>query len=214
MKLYLSSQKLGLFPNMLKNLVGDNLNVVVIANALDDQTEEYRNDRVKKEFQMLKLVGLNPEELDLRDYFGKGEQLRKYLKTKSLIWIRGGNTFILSRAINASGFDKEILPLIKDGTIAYGGYSASLLLASKDLLGTEIVDDPYSVPNGYPKSDCNFESLHLLDFYLIPHFNNTDEWAKNIRKHVEYLLNNKKKVVTLNDGEVYYCNGKKGKILK
>ena len=213
MKLYLSSQKLGNYTEKILELVGNNKNIVVIANALDDKEEEYRQGRLKKEFDMLRNIGLNPVELDLRKYFGKEEELMVLLKSKSLVWIRGGNTFILSRAVTASGFNKVIIPLIKNNEIVYAGYSAAILLANKDLLGTELVDDPNIIPLEYPKSKGTYKSLNILDFYLIPHYNSSEEWAVNVKEHVKYLKSKNEKVVTLNDGEVYYCNGKKGRIL-
>lgn len=213
MKLYLSSQKLGNYPEKLLELVDNNRNVVVIANALDDKEEEYRNGRLKKEFDMLNSIGLIPTELDLRDYFEKTDKLHEFLKSKSLVWIRGGNTFILSRAVKASGFDKVIKSMLENNEIVYGGYSAALLLANKDLLGTELVDDPNKIPLNYPSSNENYESLKILDFYLIPHFSSSEEWAINVKKHVKFLESKNKKVITLCDGEVYYCNGKKGRIL-
>ena len=85
MKLYLSSQKLGLRPDLLVSLVGDNKRVVVISNALDDKAIEHRNDRTKKELDLMESIGFIPEELDLRKYFGKKKELRKLLKTKSLV---------------------------------------------------------------------------------------------------------------------------------
>lgn len=213
MKLYLSSQKLGLRPDLLVSLVGDNKRVVVISNALDDKAIEHRNDRTKKELDLMESIGFIPEELDLRKYFGKKKELRKLLKTKSLVWIRGGNTFLLSRAFHASGFDKIIKSMVKKNKIVFGGYSAALLIASKSLLGTNIVDDINSIPEDYPKTK-RLKSLNFLNFYLIPHYDSKQEWATNVKNHVNYLRKNKRKVVTLCDGEVYFCNNMKGVIVK
>jgi len=64
MKLYLSSQKLGNYTEKLLELIGNNKKVAIIANALDDKPDDYRKDRVNKEVEMLKSIGLEPEELD------------------------------------------------------------------------------------------------------------------------------------------------------
>ncbi len=214
MKLYLSSQRLGNHDKKLLELVGDNKNVVVIANALDDKSKKHRDDRVRKEIIMLKDLGLQPEELDLRDYFGKGEELGKYIKNKSLIWIRGGNVFILRRAMMACDFDKYVLPLIKNGQIAFGGYSAGTIIACRDLFASEMVDDIYSVPDDYPVDFLSTKGLNLLEFYLIPHWDSTEDWAKNIKNYGAYLLSKNRKVVTICDGEVYYSNNNNPVILK
>lgn len=214
MKLYLSSQKIGNFPDKLINLLGNNKNVVVIANALDDKTPEYRSLRVKKEIEMLKGIGLNPIELDLRNYFGNSNGLKEFVSNKSLIWIRGGNVFILRRAMEASNFDKKILPLIKNGDIAYGGYSAGVIIACKDLWASEIVDDIYCVPEDYPCMNTPSKGLGLIDFYLVPHYDSTEDWAKNVKKYVNYLKEKNKKILTLCDGEVYYCYDNERGVLK
>lgn len=214
MKLYLSSQRLGNYSEKLIELLGGNNKVVVIANALDDKSVEHRLSRVNREFEMLKEIGLEPVELDLRKYFESSTGLKDFVKDKSLIWIRGGNVFILRRAMEASNFDTEILPLIKNGMIAYGGYSAALIIACKDLWASEMIDDIYSVPNNYPVSMTPSKGLGLLDFYLVPHFDSTEDWAKNVRKYVEYLQEKKKKYLTLCDGEVYYCNEQVKGVLK
>lgn len=214
MKLYLSSQKLGNRTDLLLKLVGDNKKVAVIVNALDDQSSYHRLDRLKRECEMLEGIGLIPEELDLRKYFGNPKDLEIFLEDKSLVWIRGGNTFLLSRAFSISGFNKIIKSLIKKEKIVFGGYSAAVLMASETLLGAELVDDIYSVPESYPVNKQPLDSLNLLNFYLIPHFGSHDVWAKNVNMHIDYLKRNGKKVVTMCDGEIYYCNGDKGRIVK
>ncbi len=80
MKIYLSSQKLGDYSDKLIELVGNNKNAVVIANALDDKPIAHRLNRVKREFEMLQSIGLNPKELDLRKYFGRGSDLENVLQ--------------------------------------------------------------------------------------------------------------------------------------
>lgn len=214
MKLYLSSQRLGNHSNKILELVGENKNVVVIANALDDKSQKHRDDRVNKEKIMLKSIGLNPEELDLRNFFGKGRELGEYIKSKSLIWIRGGNVFILRRAMMACEFDKYVLPLIKQGKIAFGGYSAGTIIACRDLFASEMVDDIYSVPDDYPVDFLETKGLNLLNFYLIPHWDSTEDWAKNIKSYGAYLKSKNRKVVTICDGEVYYSNNDIPVILK
>ena len=214
MKLYLSSQKIGNFPDKLIELLGDNKQVVVIANALDDKGARYRKTRVEREFKMLKEIGLIPVELDLRKYFENSDGLKDFVEKKSLIWIRGGNVFILRRAMEASNFDSQVLPLIKGGTIAYGGYSAASVIASRDLWASELIDDIYSVPINYPVNDTPSKGLGLLNFYLVPHFDSTEEWAKNIKKYVKRLKEKNKKFLTLCDGEVYYCNEQEEGVLR
>lgn len=100
MRLYLSSFHLGSDPRKLKDLVGANKKAAIINNALDCYGD---TDRVKKSKQQelddLKGLGLSPEDLDLRQYFSQAEKLRSRLSEYGLVWVRGGNSFVLRRAM-------------------------------------------------------------------------------------------------------------------
>ena len=75
MKLYLSSDRLGDTPEKLVELVSNNKNFAVIANAMDFVENLEREESVKREVEDLRNLGLFPEEIDLRDYFGKQKEL-------------------------------------------------------------------------------------------------------------------------------------------
>ena len=208
MKLYLSSQKLGNHTEQLLKMCGDNKDVAVVVNALDDRPLAHRMDRAHQEIVSLQNIGLNPVELDLRDYFGHASELGDFLSTKSLVWIRGGSTFILRRAMIESGFDEVVVPMILDDQLIYGGYSAALLAAGPSLYGTELVDDASSLPVGYSSFPNPTAGLELVDFFLIPHEGADTAWAKNIINHVNLLRSENYHVITLTDGSVYIKNGK------
>lgn len=206
MKLYLSSQKLGNNIFDLIELCGENKEVAVIANALDNMPNNYRTERVRLEIQNLKSIGFNPVELDLRMYFKDKELLRKILEKKSMVWVRGGSAFILNRAMIESGFHDIWVQMIKNSQLVYGGYSAALIVATTSLSGTEVVDDPTIIPKGYSDNINPIKGLGLIDFYLIPHINSKESWAKNIPFCVENLRKQKKKVLTLSDWETFIVN--------
>lgn len=77
MKLYLSSFRLGNNPERLVNLLSDNKKAAVVVNAIDDATEEIRKEKLEQELVDLHTLDITGEELDLRDYFGKKEELNK-----------------------------------------------------------------------------------------------------------------------------------------
>jgi len=206
MKLYLSSQLLGNPTDKLLELVGENIHGVVVANAIDDKPKTCRANRVRKEIRLLGEIGLQAEELDLRDYSRNSNELGKTLESKSLVWVRGGNSFILRRAMAQSGFDESGVSLIQDSRLVYGGYSAALIVTSMDLLGAEMVDDPSVVPERYEAVDPPTTGLGLLDFHIIPHYGSTEAWAANVSAHMNYLIANQRTVLHLRDGEVYTYN--------
>ena len=206
MKLYLSSQKLGDHVTQLIQLCGENKNIAVIANGLDDKSDGYRKERVRIEIENLKSIGLIPEELDLRSYFNNSEGLQNFLSKKSMVWVRWGSAFILNRAMIQSGFSSIGIEMIKSSKLVYAGYSAALIVATTDLSGTEMVDDPMLIRDGYSKNINPFSGLGLIDFYLIPHIDSKEVWAKNIPLCVKKLQKKKLKVITLKDGESFVIN--------
>jgi dipeptidase E len=123
-KLFLSSYELGENPEKLAKLASANKRVAVIGNASDLKTVEERIEKIAKEIDPLIEIGLMPEELDLRDYFGKESELKKKLEEFGMVWVKGGNTFVLRRAFKQSGFDKLIKEKIDDPDFVYAGYSA------------------------------------------------------------------------------------------
>ncbi len=206
MKLYLSSQKMGNEIPQLLSLCGQNKNVAVIANALDHMPDCHREWRVKIEIENLKSIWLIPEELDLRHYFNNQEGLWKFLSKKSMVWVRWGSAFILNRAMIESGFSNVGVDMIKSSKLVYAWYSAALIVATTNLSWTEIVDDPMIIPSGYSKNINPFLGLDLINFYLIPHIDSKEVWAKNIPLCVKKLQKKKLKVITLKDGESFVIN--------
>ena len=84
MKLYLSSQGIGERTENLLDLVGSERRTAVVANAIDHYDKHDRQTRVRKEKQTLREIGLNPEELDLRDYFDDSKDLHERLAVYGL----------------------------------------------------------------------------------------------------------------------------------
>jgi dipeptidase E len=199
MKLYLSSYQLGNEPEKLVALIGENKRVAVICNAIDSLDGTEREVRVERELSALKSLGLQPEELDLRHYFGKLEAIEKKLSEFGTLWIRGGNVFILRKAMALSGFDGVIRRLLDKG-IVYAGYSAASCVAGPTLHGIELCDDINLVPEKYPQETI-WEGLHLIDFTVAPHYKSNHPESPLIDKVVDYFEQNRIPYKTLRDGE-------------
>jgi dipeptidase E len=99
MRLYLSSFRNGNKPEQLLNLLGSGRPTAVILNAIDSADNEYRKTNLLQESDRLRSIGLDPEEIDLRQYFGKPNELRDVLASFDLIWVRGGNVFCATTSI-------------------------------------------------------------------------------------------------------------------
>src|SRR6266550_3823342 len=106
MRLFLSSENLGNYPDEFVKLVGPNKKLAFVENAKDDWSGKDRANKVNEHLDQFEGLGFKVFELDLRQYFGKPKELEKILKKCGGIFIAGGNTFILRRAMSYSGADK------------------------------------------------------------------------------------------------------------
>jgi dipeptidase E len=209
MRLYLSSFRLGNQPQRLTDLVGDNRRAAVVVNACDQMTDEDREARVQQESGALEALGFAPVELDLRDYFNnesRQQELARRLSECGLVWVRGGNTFVLRRAMRASGFDTIITDLLERDAIAYGGYSAGIIALTPSLHGTELVDDPVSVPAGY-SPDVIWECLGLVPYAIAPHYRSDHPESADVEKMVQHWIDSHTLFKALRDGEAIVVDG-------
>lgn len=214
MRLYLSSFRLGNLPQKLVDLVKGNLHAVVVINACDHLSDEERLMRVNQEFAALQSLDFNPIELDLRSYFNdqqKQKELRDLLAACGLIWVRGGNSFILRRAMKKSGFDTIILEFLESDAIAYGGFSAGMVMLTPSLIGVNLVDDPDVIPAGYDPAII-WEGLGVIPYVIVPHYKSDHPESAANDLLVQYYIDNHMPFKTLHDGEVIVVNGKRENI--
>lgn len=206
MRLYLSSYKLGNKPETMLPLIGGNKRTAVIANAQDSKPAASRAERVQQDIDNLAALGLQPVELDLRDYFGKAAELGEVLKDYGYIWVRGGNVFLLRKAYKQSGFDNLIVDLLRADKIAYGGFSAGVCVLAPTLRGIELVDPKDEVAEGYDK-EVVWDGLGILDYSVAPHYRSDHPESEDIEKCVEYFKANNMPYKTLRDGEAIVVYG-------
>ena len=215
MRLFLSSQDLGNYPEVAARLAGKNKRAAYIKNAQDDSPLQERNFSTPEKKKMFEAAGLHLEEIDLRDYFGSPEKLEAKLSTFGSIWSAGGNTFILRRAMKASGLDKILKKLLKEDKILYGGWSAGACIAAPSLHGIEYGDRPQPdvVPKNYPIKQTIWEGLNLVPFMIVPHCG-SDWFGKEADKSIKYFKKHKIPYKPLEDGQVIVIDGKKTEFLK
>ena len=214
MRLYLSSYGLGNYQKELIKLMGSKKKIAIISNAGDAYgNKKERAESVKRQMVILSNIGLIPKEIDLRKYFGKEKELENKLKNFDAVWIKGGNTFVLMRAMKLSGFDKIIKKMLKKDEIVYGGYSAGWCVLASNFHGLEIVDNPKEVPVGYPKK-VEWRGLGLINYCACPHYNSDHPESVDVSKEVKFYKDNKIPYKVLRDGEIIVVNGNKEKIFK
>ena len=209
MRLYLSSERLGERAGALLAMI-TGPKVAIIANGYDSASatarDIYRNE-VYDPVAEFKTLGLEPYEVDLRAYFDDAASLRQRLDGFDLVWVMGGNSFVLRRAMKQSGFDTVIREMLATDAIAYGGYAAGAVVAGPSLRGLELMDDPFELPDGYDEP-LIWSGLGLTPFAIVPHYLSSHPEAAAAEKVVSYMRARRTRFRAISDGEVIVQVGK------
>jgi dipeptidase E len=211
MRLYLSSFDLGNAPSELAALAPKG-RVALIMNALDNRPEAREKWRSGQR-QKLETLGLTVSDLDLRDFFAMTDRLRGALEGFDMVWINGGNAFILRRAMKLSRMDEAILSLLDRDEIVYAGFSAAAVIASHSLRGLDAVDDPHDVPAGYP-AEIEWKGLGILPFAIVVHYKSNHFESAAVEQEVQYYERTGIPYRTLRDGEAFVVRGSVNDILR
>lgn len=202
MKFYLSSYKLGNEIDKLKELIPINKKTAFISNALDFSNDlDRRKKSEQSDIDELSAVGFYVELVDLRDYFDHQDELEKKLREFGVIWVRGGNVFVLREAMKRSGFDVVLKHLVQKDELLYGGYSAGVCVLAPTLRGIDLVDDSNVKPYG-DDSETIFEGLNIIDYSIVPHYQSNHPESEKMEMVVDYMRKNEIPFKTLKDGEV------------
>ncbi len=173
MRLYLSSFRLGDRSDLLVAMAGPGARAAVIANSMDDAAPDYRREAVERELVALAALGLRPTEVDLRDHVGDDSDLAAVLESHDVLWLRGGNVFMLRHAMRHSGADQAIVAGLGRDAYVYAGYSAGPCVLAPSLRGLELVDDADAVTRVYGEQPI-WDGLGVLDFAFVPHVASPD----------------------------------------
>ncbi|MDD5055819.1 MAG: Type 1 glutamine amidotransferase-like domain-containing protein [Candidatus Peribacteraceae bacterium] len=202
MKFYLSSYKIGNQPDRLMAMIPrNNKRTAYISNAMDVTSNvQARGVREREDMSDLRNLGLEVEKIDLRDYFGKAVDLESALSPFGVLWVCGGNTFVLRQAMRLSGFD-VIIHRFRDKDLLYGGYSAGICVLAPTLKGLHLVDNPNLKPYG-EELETIWEGLNLINFSIAPHFQSDHPESEDVTKEVDFCKAHNIPCKPLRDGEV------------
>lgn len=187
MKLLLSSNGSFVIEKGLRLLFDDisKIKLAYITTAGKGSTDKTYIETHK---EMMMKEGYDFEELDVE---GKNEnELRELLKDKNAVYVEGGNTFYLLKAVRESGFDKVIKELIENG-IPYIGSSA----------GSYIACPTIEMATWKPKQKdrfgvADFTSMDLVPFLVVAHY---DPEFKDLLK--DKISQTKYETKVLKDGQ-------------
>lgn len=206
MNLYLSSYKLGNDVSYLKKWIKENDNkILLIKNARDTKEQnEAEKNIIQQNIKMLEELGFNVTILDLKEYFNKSDELKKFITNNYRAFcVIGGNVFILRKAMQLSGFDSYLKENHNNDDLLYIGYSAGICVLSPSLVGLELVDNKINI---YNSDEIIEEGLGLIDYSIAPHYKSDHPESVSIDNLVRFFEKNKVKYKTLSDGEVIIEN--------
>jgi len=200
MILYLSSQKFGDNCNFLKEWIKEHNNkVLLIFNALDTKGKDKTIKIVEEDIILLEQIGFKVETVDLKEYFGRYEELKQKCKEFNAFCVIGGNMFVLRQAMRYSGFDEFLKEISGDDNYLYIGYSAGGCVLTKNMRIFEIVDEPI---NFYNKGEIIYDGIGLIKYTFIPHYKSGYHKAYLIDEVVNTCQKENIEYKALNDGEI------------
>lgn len=214
MKLFLASQDFGAHAEKLVEMVGENRRVLFSKNAEDGMDAGERAAKVEEKRGMFEGMGFEFLELDLRDYFGKIDELDKFVREwkPGLVWCGGGNTFVLRKALSYSGMDEVLGRDVRRGKYVYGGSSAGAIVAGPSLAHFEVGDDPYVCLPGYA-NELIWEGMGLTGERVVPHAD-TDWYGEVAASRAEVFSRLGLAHVVLNDSDVLIVEGERREVLR
>jgi len=153
---------------------------------------------VKKDWDIMREIGFNVEEVDIE---GKTEsQLVKLIGLKDIIFVGGGNTFYLLKAMRVCNFEKVIRKLLKQGKV-YIGASAGSIVAGRTIKTASWESGDENIVD-----IRNFKGLNLVPFDIFVHYQPED--AEIIKKHIKSARKRKRGLKILTDEQALLVQAK------
>ncbi|MCX6720611.1 MAG: Type 1 glutamine amidotransferase-like domain-containing protein [Candidatus Staskawiczbacteria bacterium] len=152
---------------------------------------------LQRDLDIMKELGFNVEQFDIE---GKKEhEVMDFLRLKDIVYVEGGSTFYLLKAMRACNFEKVIRKLLKQGKV-YIGVSAGTLVA-----GRTIKTSSWK----HPEQDFrvkNLRGLNLVPFDIFVHY--LPEHAELIKQKIKNPKKRAKNLRILTDDQAILVQGK------
>lgn len=133
------------------------------------------------------------------------EDIKNKLENNDFIYIGGGNTFFLLKELKRAGADKILIEQINLGKLYVGESAGSIVLSSS-------IDYIHYMDSNEEVKLKNFDSLNIVDFYPVPHYQNFpfEESTKMIIEKYHKSIN----LLPFNNNEVIIVNDSNYKVIK
>lgn len=203
MRLFLASYRFGADPTILLDLTGGPGRIGVVAAACDAWPPNARASAVTSELIALRGLGFDPVEIDLRTP-GSVDRLADL----PVIWVRGGNTFVLRHRLAVSGADIALTELVRTDALVYAGYSAGACVTAPDLRGIEYADPVEEVAEvAGPGTPIPTTGLGWIDRAIVPHYRSEYLGGAESDRMIDDLRARGARYLTLTDDQVAVWDG-------
>ena len=198
----------------LLKLTKNGRKTLIITNARDFLSDDEKQTVVSRKLALFRDAGFEAEELDLRQYFGREEQLAKFIESyrPDLFFAIGGNVFLLSTAYRLSGFAEILLGDLKQDKYVYGGGSAGGMVTVKSL---EYYGHGYLTPEKVPEiygADAVMDGLGLIDQYVVPHADEP-KFSEATIEYYKRLNQDGRDILLINQNSAYIIDGNQANLL-
>jgi dipeptidase E len=210
MRTYLSF-KLGSQPEEFQRLVGPVRRAAIIMNALDNFPDQ-RALWLDGQTRALSNLGFNVTELYLRLYFQRSADLSELISRINAVWVNGGNSFILRRAMKQSGFDLIVKNALARDMLVYAGFSAGAVICYRSVHGLELIDDANDAPMGYDP-EIVWQGLDLLPYALVVHDGVDHSDPNSPHREIAFYDANAIPYRTIRDGQALLVDGQTTKVV-
>ena len=158
---------------------------------------EENKDYMQKDLEIMRQIGFNVEEYDIEGK--KPNEIMKFLETKDIIYVEGGSTFYLLKAMRACKFEKVIRKLLKQGKV-YIGVSAGSIIVGKTIKTSDWKhpEERFRVKN--------LKGLNLVPFDIFVHYQ--PEHAELIKQRIKNPKKRAKNLMILTDEQAILVQGK------
>jgi peptidase E len=142
-------------------------------------------------------MGFNVEEYDIEGK--KEDEVMKELEFKDIIYVEGGNTFYLLKAMRECNFERVIKKLLKMGKV-YVGSSAGSIVAGRSIQTAEWIGDRNTV---HLK---DLRGLNIVPFDIFCHYR--PEYAEIIKQKIKNPKKRAKRLKIITDQQAILVQGK------
>ena len=161
MKILLSSNK-----EIIKQYLKSNSKIGFIPTA-----SELDNDRWYMEKDRKDLISMNYNIINIDISNESKANIIKMLNSVDAIFIAGGNCFYLLQQLKIKDVLKELIEFANKKV--YIGISAGACISCPSIDYAQTLDDKSQAP-----LLDNYKSMNLVDFYILPHYNNKEKYTK------------------------------------